>query len=165
MVWKQQIHLARTILALLLKTHGECLMMNLSTLITEVNHILNFWPLTAEFLNDPTSLQPWSPMKILTIKSQTLSAPPGELSKPDEYFRRHWQCIQHIANEFWTCCKKKYLQSLQKSQKWESMKKNFKVDNTVIYNQSNVLSKLILSTSFCYKGKAKKNTSNTSNMW
>ena len=123
--WEQQIRSARAILGSLLKTHGECLDDgSLLTVMTEVEGILNSSPLTIEVLNDPTSLQPLSPVNILTMKSKVVSPPPGEFSKSDIYSRKRWQCIQHIANEFWCRWKKEYLQSLQECQKWEGKRRN-----------------------------------------
>ena len=78
-VWEQQIHSARAILGSLLKTHGECLDdASLFTVMTEVEDILNSRPLTIEVLNDPTNLQPLSPVNILTMKSKVVSPPPEE---------------------------------------------------------------------------------------
>ena len=85
-VWERQIRSARAILGSLLKTHGECLDdESLLTVMTEVEGILNSRPLT----HDPTSLQPLSPMNILTMKSKVVSPPPGEFTKPDIYSRKH----------------------------------------------------------------------------
>ena len=78
-VWEQQIRSARAILGSLLKTHGECLDDgSLLTVMTEVEGILNSGSLTIEVLNDPTSLQPLSPVNILTMKSKVVSPPPDE---------------------------------------------------------------------------------------
>ena len=85
-VWEQQICSARAVLGSLLKTHGECLDDgSLLTVMTEVEGILNSRPLTVEVLNDPTSLQPFSPVNIVIMKSKVVSPPPGEFSKPDIY--------------------------------------------------------------------------------
>ena len=138
-VWEQQIHSARAILGSLLKTHGECLDdASLFTVMTEVEDILNSRPLTIEVLNDPTSLQPLSPVNILTMKSKVVSPPPGEFSKPDIYSRKCWRRIQHIANEFWSRWKKEYLQFLQGCQKWEGKRRNFKIGDIVVVYQNNV---------------------------
>ena len=102
--------------------------------MTEVEGILNSRPLT----HDPTSLQPLSPMNILTMKSKVVSPPPGEFSKPDIYSRKCWRRIQHIANEFWSRWKKEYLQSLQERQKWEDKRRNFKIGDITVVYQNNV---------------------------
>ena len=130
-VWEQQICSARAILGSLLKTHGECLDDgSLLTVMTEVEGILNSRPLTVEVLNHPTSLQPLSPVNILTMKSKVVSPPPGEFSKPDIYSRKRWRRIQHIANEFWSRWKKEYLQSLQERQKWEGKRRRMFQETT-----------------------------------
>ena len=104
--------------------------------MTEVEGILNSKPLTVEVLNDPTSLQPLSPVNTLTMKSKVFSPPPGEFSKPDICCRKWWGCIQHIANEFWSRWKKQYLQSLQECQKWEGKRRNFKIGHIVVVDQN-----------------------------
>ena len=130
-VWKQQICSAKAILGSLLKTHGECLDDGpLLTVMTEVEGILNSRPLTVEVLDGPTSLQPFSPVNIVTMKSKVVSPPPGEFSKPDIYNRKHWRCIQHIANEFWSRWKNEYLQSLQECQKWEGKRRRMFQETT-----------------------------------
>ena len=135
--WEQQIHSTRAILGSLLKTHGKCLDdESLLTVMTEVESILNSRPLTVEVLNDPTCLQPLSPVNILTMKSKVVSPPPGEFSKPDICSRKWWGRIQHIANEFWSRWKKQYLQSLQECQKWEGKRRNFKIGHIVVVDQN-----------------------------
>ena len=136
-VWEQQIRSARAILGSLLKTHGECLDDgSLLTVMTEVEGILNSGPLTIEVLNDPTSLQPLSPVNILTMKSKVVSPPSGEFSKPDICRRKWWGRIQHIANEFWSRWKKQYLQLLPECQKWEGERRNFKIWHIVVVDQN-----------------------------
>ena len=138
-VWERQIYSPRAILGSLLKTHGECLDdESLLTVMTEVEHILNSRPLIVEVLNDPASLQPLSPVNILTMKWKVVSPPLGEFSKPDIYSRKYWRRIQHIANEFWSRWKKEYLQSLQERQKWQGKRRNFKIGDIVVVHQNNV---------------------------
>ena len=68
-VWERQIRSARAILGSLWKTHGEYLgNESLLNTMTEVEGILNPRPLTVDVLIDPTSLQPLSPVSILTMK-------------------------------------------------------------------------------------------------
>ena len=132
-VWERQIRSARAILGCLLKTHGECLdNESLLTVMKEVEGIFNSRPLAVEVLNDPTSLQPLSPVNILTMKSKVDSPLPGEFSKPDIYSRKRWRRIKHIANEFWSCWKKEYLQSLQERIKWQGKRRNFKTEDIVV---------------------------------
>ena len=123
-VWERKTRSARAILSSLLKTHGKSLDdKSLITLMIEVEGILNSRPLTVETINDPTSFQPLSPINLLTIKSKILSPPPGKFLKPDVYSKRCWRRIQDIANEFCSCWRKEYLQSLQKRQIWTSRRR------------------------------------------
>ena len=79
-VCERQTCLARAILASMLKMHGKCM--------TEVERILNSWPLTVEMINDPGNFQPLSPANILTIKSKIVMPQPGKFLRPDLYSRR-----------------------------------------------------------------------------
>ena len=55
-VWEQQIHSARNILSSLLKTHGRSFNDEaLSTLMAEVEAVMNSRPLTVELLSDGIS--------------------------------------------------------------------------------------------------------------
>ena len=99
--------------------------------------ILNSRPLTVETINDPTSFHPLSTINLLTMKSKVVSPPPDKFLKPDVYSKRCWRQIQHIANEFWSHWRKKYLQSLQERQKLTSRRRNFRVDD-IMLKQSDV---------------------------
>ena len=133
-VQEQQIRSARVILSSLLKAHDECLDdESLLTVMTEVEGILNSRPLTVEVLNDPTSLQPLSPVNILTMKSKVVSPPPGQFSKPDIFSRKCWQRIQHIINAFWSHWKKEYLQFLQERQNGEAKEGTSKLRILLLY--------------------------------
>ena len=69
-VWERQIRSARNILSSLLKTHGRSLNDEaLSTLMAEVEAVMNSRPLTVKLLSDGNSLNPISPPKLLTMKS------------------------------------------------------------------------------------------------
>ena len=133
-VWEQQIRSATAILGSLLKTHGECLDdESLLTVMTEVEGILNSRPLTVEVLNDPTSLQPLSPVNILTTKSKVISPLPGEFSKPDIYSRKRWRRIQHIANEFWSRWKKSTCSLCKNAKNGKAKEETSKLEILLLY--------------------------------
>ena len=100
---------------------------SLLTIMTEVEGTLNSKPLTAEVLNDPTSLQLLLPVNILTMKSKIVSPQQGEFSIPDIYCRKHWQFIEHIANEFWSCWKK------EKRKNGKARKETSKLEILLLY--------------------------------
>ena len=139
-VWETQIRSAYAILASMLKTHGKSLDNEaLLTLMTEVEGILNSRPLTMEMINEPSSFQPLAPANILTMKSEVVISPPGKFLRPDLYCRRRWRRVQHIANEFWSRWRKKYLHSLQERQKWNTRRRNFVIGDVVLLKTMDVL--------------------------
>ena len=139
-VWETQIRSAHAILASMLKTHGKSLDNEaLLTLMTEVEGILNSRPVTVEMINEPSSFQPLAPANILTMKSKVVISPPGKFLRPDLYCRRQWRRVQHIANEFWSRWRKKYLQSLQERQKWNTRRRNFVIGDVVLLKTMDVL--------------------------
>ena len=74
---------------------------SLRTLLAETEAIVNSSPLTVDTFGDVQSEQPICPSNILTMKSKVVLPPPGHFVKTDEYIRKRWRRIQHIANEFW----------------------------------------------------------------
>ena len=119
-VWQRQIKSARSILSSLLSTHGKLLdEESLLTLVAETEGILSSGPLTVETISDPTSDLPLAPSNILTMKLKVAMPQPGDFSRPDLYCWKRWRRVQHIPTEFSSRWKKKYLQSLQPSTKWQ----------------------------------------------
>ena len=119
-IWERQIRFARAILSSLLSTHRKSLdEESLLALVAETEGFLNSQPLTVEAISDPTSDLPLAPSNILTMKSKVVMPPPWDFSRPDLYCWKRWCCVQHIANEFWSCWRKEYFQSLQSwSDQW-----------------------------------------------
>ena len=132
-VWERQIRSVRTILNSLMLRHGHLLDdEGLSTLMCEVEAIINSRPLTTETLNDSNSCVPLSPAQLLTQKYHVILPPPGSFDHADLYCRRRWKRIQQLANEFWSKWQKGYLNSLQKRQKWNSPTRNFRKNDIVL---------------------------------
>ena len=132
-VWERQIRSAWTILLSLLNTHERSLKdESLKTLLTETEAILNSRPLIVDTLGDVQSEQPVCPSNILTMKSKAVLPPPGQFVKADEFSRRRWRRIQHIANEFWVRWHKEILWSLQTRPKWNNKYRNFQQGDIVL---------------------------------
>ena len=132
-VWERQIRSARKTLESLLKIHGASLSNgSFRTLLVEVEAIVNSRSFTTNLLSDANSLIPLSPINLFTMKSKTVMPPPGVLSTPDIYFRKHWRRVQHISNEFWDRWRKEVLMTLQSRQKWNSHRRNCKVGDIVL---------------------------------
>ena len=67
-----------------------------------VELIINSRPLTVEAISNSKIEASLSPSNLLTMKTSVVTPPVGEFSKPDAYSKRRWQCVQHIAGEFWS---------------------------------------------------------------
>ena len=131
-VWERQIKSVRSVISALMADLGDQLDdETLRTLFTEAENIVNSRPLTAD-VSDPNSLQPLTPMQLLTLKSQVVLPPPGEFSRPDMYSRKRWKRVQFLANQFWQRWCKEYLQSLQTRGKWQNPRRNLQIGDIVI---------------------------------
>ena len=134
--WERQIRSAHAILSSLLSTHGKSLdEESLLTFVAETEGILNSQPVTVETIGDPTSDLPFAPSNILTMRSKVVMSSPENFSRPDLYCWKRWRRFQHIVNEFWSCWRKEYLQSLQSRRKWQNEKINFSGADIVLVLQ------------------------------
>ena len=113
----RQIHSVRTILMSFLHTNRRSLNdESLKTILAETEAIVNSRPLTVDTLEDVQSEQPIGPSNILTMKSKVVLRPPGHFVNADEYSRKRWRRIEHIANEFWVRWQKEFPWSLNRNQ-------------------------------------------------
>ena len=96
--------------------------------MTEVEAILNSCPLTVELLNDGSSINPICPSNILSMKSKVVMPPPGEFVRADIYCRKRLRRVQHIAEEFWSRWRKKFLVTLQEHKNGQQIKGIFKLE-------------------------------------
>ena len=103
----------------------------LHTLLLEAEAIVNSRPLTADNINDPSSIS-LSPAQLLTMKSKLVLPPPGVFQKEDLYARKRWRRVQYLANEFWNRWRKEFLSNLQSRQKWSKTHRNFQVGDLVL---------------------------------
>jgi hypothetical protein len=132
-VWERQIRTARNILSSMLHDSGGNLDDDsLRTLMAETSAIMNSRPLSPENLNDPNSLAAITPNNLLTMKTSVIVPPPGNFQRTDEYSRKRWRRVQHLANVFWSRWRKEFLQQLQQRQKWTQPKRSLKVGDVVL---------------------------------
>ena len=68
----------------------------------------------------------------VTMKSKVGLPPPGRFVKANEFSRRSWGRIQHIANEFWVRWHREFLWSLQTRRKWNKKCRNFQQGDIVL---------------------------------
>ena len=82
-VWKHQIRSARSILAVLLKTHGQSLKdEGLRTLMAETVAVINSRPLTVQFLSHVNCEILLSPSNLLAMERDVNMPPPGVFTRP-----------------------------------------------------------------------------------
>ena len=137
-VWEREIRTARKVLnALLLEQRIKLSDDNLSTLMCEVEAIMNQRPLTT-VSDDPLDPQPLTPNHLLLTQSLTKTTfPPGLFSPNDTYTRRRWRQVQYITDVFWKRWRKEYISQLQLRQKWIRPSRNFIVGDIVLISQAN----------------------------
>ena len=128
-VWERQIRTVRKILNSMISSQ----MLDdegLSTLLCEVEYTINSRPLTT-VSNDHRDLNPITPNQLLLLRSEPVM-PPGHFSSTENYSRRRWKQVQHLASEFWKRWRKEYLQTLQQRQKWNDRKPNLQDGDVVL---------------------------------
>jgi hypothetical protein len=106
------------------------IMLVLQTSMFETANIVNSHPLTAT--NDPTSPRPITPNMLLTMKSNIVLPPPGNLTSADLFNKKRWRRVQHLANTFWDRWRKEYVHRLQERQKWNRPQRNLHVGDIVL---------------------------------
>ena len=102
---------------------------SLSTLLTEVEAILNSRPLTVAS-DDPGDLDPLTPNHFLSMKGIDVVDP--QFSDKEVFSRKKWRHIQYLANLFWKRWREQYLTNLQDRSMWQRLKNNLKVNDIVI---------------------------------
>lgn len=98
-------------------------MMTVSTLLCEIEAILNSRPIT-KASTEPDDLEALTPNHLLLLKGQP-SFPPGVFQNEDLYYVRRWRQIQYMSDLFWKRWTREYLPQLQERQKWNKIKRNF----------------------------------------
>ena len=103
---------------------------SLSTLLCEVEAILNSRPLT-RMSDDPNDLDALTPNHLLLGRSGDHN-PPGIFLQEDNYTHRKWRQVQCLADVFWSRWSKEYLPSLQERQRWLRPGRNVAVNDVVL---------------------------------
>ena len=88
---------------------------------------LNGRPLTADNLNDPTSVEPLTSNHLIAVKSHIILPPLCKIERTDLYTRERCRRIQYLIDQFWVNLRTEYLQSIQRRTKWFNPKKNLEI--------------------------------------
>ena len=132
-VWEREIRTIKKVLFALTSEFSNKIKLSsevLSTLMCEVENILNNRPLTA-VTNDPEDLEALTPNTLLRLHSGILF-PPGLFSENDIYHRRRWRQVQHMAEVFWHRWRQEYLPLLLNRQKWFKVQRSLQVGDLVL---------------------------------
>ena len=128
-IWERMIRSIRRILNALLKNQtldDE----SLSTLMCEVESILNARPLT-KVSDDSRDFNALTPNHLLLLKSNVV-LPPGNFERSDQYCKKRWRQIQYMANVFWKRWMREYIPILQARPKWQTVRQNLAKDDIVL---------------------------------
>ena len=124
--------ISKKYLSSLLKTHGTSLNSEaITTLMTEVEAVLNSRPLMTELLSDDNSLNKIHPYNILTMKNKVVMPPPGEYGRAYINGFKQWRRVQHIT-KFWNRCHKQFLVTVKQCQKWSKKKRDFQTEDIAL---------------------------------
>ena len=101
----------------------------LTTLLTEVESVINSRPLTPISLVDGFE-RPLTPKDLLVLRPDC--GLPLVTKDSDLFFPQRWRHVQRYADLFWKRWVKEYLPSLVPRQKWFNSKPNVRIGNVVI---------------------------------
>ena len=111
-------HLIRSVRRVLMSLNNEQNMDEETqrTLISEVEWVFNSWP-RKKVTNHLRDLDVLAPDHLLLFK-YTNCFSPGVFDYKDEYTRRRWRQVNHLANVLCARWRSEYVVMLQKRQKW-----------------------------------------------
>ena len=85
---------------------------------------------------DASGDEPLTPNHLLLLRSGDHTV--GKFATTDNYVRKRWRQVQHLADNFWLRWKREYLQTLQTRQKWQGVQPNFAVGDIVLLHDANL---------------------------
>jgi hypothetical protein len=137
-VWERQIRNIRSVLNGMARVYkGRLDTSSLRTAFYEAMAVVNSRPLSIDNLNTPTETA-ITPNHLITMKSQNITAPPGNFGTADVYGRKMWRKVQQFAEEFWDGWKGGYLREITKRQRWQSQHRNLMAGDLVLLSDSNL---------------------------
>lgn len=134
--WERMIGIARRILDCMLREQKRCQLTHevLSTLMAEVAAVMNARPLLP-VSSDPESTLILTPAMLLTLKTRSVSPPPGNF-EGGALYKEEWKRVQNLADIFWGKWKREYLHTLQYRHKWQSKRPSLKRGDVVLLKEA-----------------------------
>lgn len=132
-VFEREIRTIRKILNSMLKDFTNQVTLTddlLSTLMCEIENILNSRPLTT-VTTDVDDLMPLTPNHLLRLQTE-VPLPPGLFADTDLYSKRLWRQAQFLADVFWRRWNREYLILLTERQKWLQRERSHKPGDVVL---------------------------------
>lgn len=108
----------------------------ISTLLSQIESILNSRPLVKTNENDLDSINVLTPQHFLSGDVATIIPDNIDSSRPS--LLKRWDLIQYMKNIFWKRYYNEYLNTLQTRSKWIKTRVNFQVNDIVILKEDNV---------------------------
>ena len=102
----------------------------LSTFMCEVEDMLNNRPLTP-ITSDVDDLEALTPNHILRLNTG-ISFPLGLFEKSENYHRRRWRQVKHLAHMFWIRWRREYIPLLNSRQKWFTPQRSLQEGDLVL---------------------------------
>ena len=85
---------------------------------------------------DASGDEPLTPKHLLLLRSEDHTV--GKFAPMDNYVRKRWRQVQHLADNFWLLWKKEYLQMLQTRENWQGVQPNFALGDIVFLHDTNL---------------------------
>ena len=108
---------------------------SLSTLLVEVENVLNSRPLTPVSFVDG-SHKPLTPNDLLMVCPGS-GLPPTRTSRSDSHYLNRWRNVQYYADKFWEQWVKEYMPLLNPRPKWSCVRQNFALGDIVLLVDEN----------------------------
>ena len=106
----------------------------LSTLLTQIESLLNSRPLFHVNQTDTDSINILTPSHFLT--GDVLTTVPD--SPDPSYTKGRWSMVQTMRRGFWKTWSRSYLPSLQERRRWQATTPNIKIDDVVVIRDPSI---------------------------
>ena len=131
-VWERMVGIIKRVLKGVMGKATRVTDEILTTLLCEVEAIVNSRPLT-KLSDDPSDLMPLTPNHLLLMR-EPCTLPPCVPSS--NAYRNRWRYVQHLAQEFWSRFMREYLPELNRRSSWTERKRDVAIGDLVLVKQA-----------------------------